>query len=719
VGREQAGAHWKAIFRPALLPVVCLCLVLAGLTFVELLRPPHVNGGFAVVKDTAVYVTPDGRYLAQPRLSGTGGVDCPLPSIALTAGDISPDLKLFDRGYGQAAGVRQSQVRCLLTPDAIVTGSDQGVERTVRLGVRSRVLADIGVSSWGLILVSLVAALVSGWVWSLRTRETATRLFAVNGASFMVCFLIQAIFKAAGPGHDPRLLEVLYLVNELSNQIFFLSLAALFLLYPVRLVAGWRVWILPAVFFVYTALVVIMPGRIATLSLGFTLLELLATIGLIGMQWWATRRRPGDRAALTWLALSVLVGAGLWVMALLVAEHVGATGVLSEVYVVALFFPFYLGLAMGVARFCLVELQDWAFRILFFVMAALLFAAIDVALITGAGMAGGTALAIAVLAVAFLYLPLRDLIWRRLFQRKRMSRQDMFAAVMDIAFAPTPVQRRSKWEALVRRLFDPLQIAPADAVADAVILDDGLRLVLPAVADGPALSLAYARQGRELFSPAQVAMVRQMIALVRTAATGRDAYMRGAAEERRRLAQDLHDDVGARLLTGLSVADDRTRPILQGALSDIRTIASGMMGKEAPLETVMADIRHECVRRLEAANIEVDWPLWPDDAPLVLADYRVQKALASALREVVSNIVKHSGAGRVEVGVTLDGPVLACRIRDDGVGLPEGVLEGEGDGQGLGGLTRRLADAGGDARFANHADGGVVTELRLPLYPAG
>lgn len=715
VGQRAAGAHWTAIFTPAMLPVACLCLLLAGLTIAELLRAPHIGGRFDIVEGQAVYVTADGRYLTQPRLSGSKA--CPLPSVALAPGDISPDLKLFDPGYSQAAAVRQSRLRCLLTPDAIVTGVDQGKERAVRLGVRPRVTGDIGVSSWGLILISLVAALVSGWVWSLRTGETATRLFAVNGASFMVCFLIQAIFKAAGPGHDPRLLEGLYLINELSNQIFFLSLAALFLLYPVRLLSGWRVWLLPAVFAVYTALVIAMPDRIMTLSLGFTLLELLATIGLIGVQWWATRRRPGDRAALTWLALSVFVGAGLWIVALLVAEHVGATGVLSEVYVVALFFPFYLGLAMGVARFCLVELQDWAFRILFFVMAALLFAAVDVALITGAGMAGGTALTIAVLAVAFLYLPLRDLIWRRLFRRKSMTRQDMFAAVMDIAFAPTPVQRRSKWEALVQRLFDPLKIEPAGDVADALILDDGLRLVLPAVADSPALSLAYARQGRELFSPAQVAMVRQMIALVRTAANGRDAYARGAAEERRRLAQDLHDDVGARLLTGLSIADARTRPILQGALSDIRTIASGMMGKEAPLETVMADIRHECVRRLETAGIDVDWRVWPDDAPLVLADYRVQKALTSALREVVSNIVKHSGARRVEVRLSLDGPILACHVRDDGAGLPEALLDGEGDGQGLGGLRRRLTEAGGSAAFANHPDGGLVTELRLPLYP--
>jgi two-component system, NarL family, sensor histidine kinase DevS len=713
VAQGHSGYHWQAVFRPVLLPVAGLCLLLTLLTVFEILQVPGFSGRFENRDKAVVYVTPEGRYWSSPRI--TGRAPCRPTQIAIATGDVNPDVRLFDPAYNRAAAERQSQVRCLLTTGATISGVENGIEYTQYLGVRARSIVDIGISAWGLIAISLVAALVSGWVWSLRTGETATRLFAVNGFSFMVCFLIQAVFKSQGLGHDPSMLEAIYLVNELSNQVFFLSLLALFLLYPVRLLSGWRVWAVPAIFAVYVVLVTMMPSQTMNLSLGFTLLELLATIGLIGGQWWATRRRPGDRAALTWLALSVLVGAGLWVVALLVAERLGATAVLSEVYVVAMFFPFYLGLAMGVARFCLVELQDWAFRILFFVMAALLFAAVDMALVTLAGMAGGTALALALLAIAFLYLPLRDFLWQRFFKRRSMSRQDMFAAVMDIAFAPTPAQRRTRWETLVQRLFDPLKVERAEDVPDARILDDGLRLVLPSVADGPALSLAYARQGRELFSPTQVAMVRQLIALVRTAASGRDGYERGAAEERRRLAQDLHDDVGARLLTGLSVADDRTRPILQGALSDIRTIASGMVGKEAPLDTVMADIRHECVRRLEEAGVGVEWPLWAENAPLVLADYRLQKALTSALREIVSNVIRHSGAKYVEVDVSLDGAFLLCRIRDDGVGLTQAALAGESDGQGLSGLRRRLAGAGGTAQFANHAEGGLVTELRLPL----
>lgn len=701
--------------KAALVPLVAVCLLLGGLVFIPVLNFPHHEGRFKAGNGEVVYTRPDGVQMREVVLSGPP--DCMPPAVALRPSDIAIDLRLFDDTHSRVESERQTQIRCLLRPGAMVAGRAGGAVTTFPLNVRAREIGDLGLAFWGPIFIGFVAALVSGWVWSLRPNETATRLFAISGFSFMVCYYAQAVFKSHGLGYEPRLFEALYLINELSNQVFFLSLVALFLQYPVRLVTGWKVWTVAAVGLLYVVMVLTMPARIHLFSLCFTVLGLFAMLCLLGCQWWVTRRKPGERAALVWLGLSVLVGASLWAVLLLITERLGLSDVMSEIVIVLMFFPFYLGLAMGVARFCLVELQDWTFRILFFIMAALLFATIDIALIALAGMAGGTALAVALFAIAFLYLPLRDALWRRFVKPRGMSRPDMFAAVMEIAFAPTPGQRRTRWEALVGRLFEPLKIEPTEDISEARIEANGLKLVLPAVADSPALSLEFARQGRELFSPAQLALVRQLIALVRTAATSRDAYERGAAEERRRMAQDLHDDVGARLVGGLAVADGQTRPILQGALSDIRAIAGGMMGREAPLDRVLADIRHECVRRLEAAGVDVSWPLWPEDAPLVLADYRLQKALASGLREVVSNIIRHSGAGRVEIELRLDGDRIVCHVRDDGGGLPDAVLSGDEGGQGLKGLVRRFAEAGGSARFGNRKEGGATTELQLPLQP--
>lgn len=573
-------------------------------------------------------------------------------------------------------------------------------------------------------VLGVLGMALAGWVWALRPREMATQLFALNGLAWMVSLLSIATFSALKPDSNPLYEQVLSAGNSLANQAFYLTLMALFLTYPVRLVPSRWAWGVLGLIVPYAIVYFAGWAGLHILWIVVPLLELSTIIGLIVWQWLRTRRTPRERAALMWLALSVIVGASLWCCLLLIdlirGTHDGTSGTLLLV----LFFPFYAGLAMGVARFCLVELQDWTFRILFYLMAAVLFVAIDAALVMALGVGGGGALGISLLVVAFGYLPLREIIWRRFTQGSTMTETAMFAAVMDIVFAPTPWQRQARWEGLLRGLFKPLRLEAIEMTGDAVIVDDGLAMWIPAVADTPALMLGLAREGRGLFSPSQQALVRQLIVLLRTAADSRDAYERGVSEERRRLAQDLHDDVGARLLSGLNTADAQTRPVLHAALADIRSIAGGLMGAAAPLDHVLADIRHESVRRLEAADIAVDWPLWPDDAPLTLLDYRLQKALGSGLREVVSNIIRHAEASKVVIETTLAGDGLPndrlhIVVRDNGIGFSGGVLNGEagGDRHGLGlpGLCRRLAEVGGGASFGNSPEGGAEIVFDLPL----
>ena len=60
---------------------------------------------------------------------------------------------------------------------------------------------------------------------------------------------------------------------------------------------------------------------------------------------------------------------------------------------------------------------------------------------------------------------------------------------------------------------------------------------------------------------------------------------------------------------------------------------------------VVRPLRHEAARRLEAAEITLDWPLPEAEPDTIRLDYRLHKALTSAVREIVSNVIRHSGAG--------------------------------------------------------------------------
>jgi signal transduction histidine kinase len=371
----------------------------------------------------------------------------------------------------------------------------------------------------------------------------------------------------------------------------------------------------------------------------------------------------------------------------------------------------YVGLALGVSRYRLFELGEWAFRVLFITLGTLIMVAVDAALVLAVHIERAPALGLSLLMVGFLYLPLRDTLWRRLTRRRRLEDHELFGAVMEVAFAPTLTARAAHWRALVERLYDPLEIASASAaVAEPAIEQSGLVLLLPATAGMPALRVAYPWGGRGLFGPSQLQSARRLVDLLVQAENSREAYERGVTEERRRMAQDLHDDVGARLLSGLHTADAPTRPVLHAALADIRAIVSGLVGDTATLDRVLAEVRHEAARRLEAAGIALDWPPYEAPEADVLLDYRTRKALTSAVREAVSNVIRHSGAGLVRATVVRQPDRLIMTLADDGKGLPAGAA-GPG-GQGLRNLRRRIEDICGVLTIASPGTG---TQIRFEV----
>jgi signal transduction histidine kinase len=384
---------------------------------------------------------------------------------------------------------------------------------------------------------------------------------------------------------------------------------------------------------------------------------------------------------------------------------------LNQGYAFLFFLVIYFGLAAGLTRFRLFEVGDWAFKFLFYALGAAGLVLLDAALIFVAGLDRVPSLEISLLAVGFVYLPFRDAIAAYVRGHGAIEPHEFLNEALQVAFASSAEERSRKWGQLLRKLFDPLEISPlSEHIHEVEIREHGLVLVVPPVADSPPLRLAYGMAGRGLFSARSQEYTTQIIELIRQAETSREAYDRGAIEERRRVAQDLHDDVGARLLSGIYAADEKHRPVLQAALADVRSIVGEFSGDSTSADDVLADMRHEATIRLEGARIALEWPTQFDADGLRLA-FRQQKACRSALREAVSNVIRHSGADRVEIRVGRVGGSIQISVMDNGVGVPESILRGEGGGYGLKSMRRRLADIGGCFEMDSSPRGTVVRFL--------
>jgi signal transduction histidine kinase len=715
-------SNWlpNRIMQTAALICVGACL----LVFWLVLHQPWLGMTLAPQADTnavrIVTVDPDGPARLAPapsRLVAVGADDG--SRIEPVASDLVEEPDTLET-YAMAAQFMQRQTSLAnMLRDKRVTlyvESERGPLEVIVTPAR-RPVTDLPSSFWVQFITGMGSLLLGAWVLALRPQDLPTRLFAVAGAMIMISAYGAAVYSSRELAIDGGLVRVLSALNHVGALGFGAAMIALFLLYPRPLVKPRWLLALPAITVAWLAVDILrLPEQQAMGAQLPILTYMLVLVGAIGVQWFATRRDPRGRAALRWLGLSVIVGAGAFVVLIIAPILVNAAPVMEQGHAFGFFLLIYAGLALGVSRYRLFDLDEWAFRVMFYTGGVALLLAVDALLLYVMHLQHDVSFSIALLALAFIYLPARDSLRTRLQPRNRVESHELFREVVDVTFAASAQERSERWHGLLRRLFDPLVMTPLEhAVGDVEIGQEGLEVRLPAVADTPSLQLRYPWRGEKLFGSVDRDLARELVRLMRYVEVSRDAFERGGIEERRRIARDLHDDVGARLLSGLyktEVTD--THRVLRDALADIRTIVSGLSADQLPLGQVIAALRHEAGERLAAAGIDLHWPLAAVDDSAKLLDYRIYRSIVSAHREIVSNVIRHAQAARVDVTVTQEDQMLSICIADDGIGVGPTNANGGAQGNGLRGIIRRLTDLGGSFAALPVARGSAF-EIRLPL----
>ena len=183
-------------------------------------------------------------------------------------------------------------------------------------------------------------------------------------------------------------------------------------------------------------------------------------------------------------------------------------------------------------------------------------------------------------------------------------------------------------------------------------------------------------------------------------------------EERERFSRDLHDLLGHTL----SVMVVKAEAVRRLAGRDPEAAAAHAADIEQVGRQALVDVR-EAVdamrvptlaeeldgarRALDAAGIRADIPAY-DGSLSPLAD----ETLAWVVREGVTNVLRHSGAGSCRFELRNGNGELRLSLRDDGIGGPTPANGREG---GLDGLRRRVVAAGGRLEVEPDADGFRLT----------
>ncbi|MGY4827412.1 sensor histidine kinase [Sphaerotilaceae bacterium SBD11-9] len=189
-------------------------------------------------------------------------------------------------------------------------------------------------------------------------------------------------------------------------------------------------------------------------------------------------------------------------------------------------------------------------------------------------------------------------------------------------------------------------------------------------------------------------------------------------KERKRIAGDLHDDLGAKLLTIVHTSEsERISTLAREALEEMRLSVRGLTGKPLPVADALADWRAETVSRLGQAGVEVDWRSPNEDVTQQLSA-RAFVQTTRILREAVSNVIKHSGASHCKVRCTLGQQDFVLVVQDNGRGIPM-ELDGKLDrGHGMASMKHRAKQMQGQCLVESGPGYGTVIRLTLPLGTA-
>lgn len=196
----------------------------------------------------------------------------------------------------------------------------------------------------------------------------------------------------------------------------------------------------------------------------------------------------------------------------------------------------------------------------------------------------------------------------------------------------------------------------------------------------------------------------------------KDAEARALTKERNRLMQDMHDGVGGRLVSALSLLErdrislDDVREEIRNCLEDIRLTIESLDIDAGDLPTLLGSFRYQVEPRLVRHGISLHWNV--DDLPIGQGFNPVHNLhLLRVFQEAVSNILRHAGADEIRFDLRVTSNVLCLTIGDNGCGLPD--PNRRSSGRGLGNMRSRIAVMGGQIAFRN-SDLGMEVEIKMP-----
>ncbi|MDQ5768830.1 hypothetical protein [Thiothrix subterranea] len=511
--------------------------------------------------------------------------------------------------------------------------------------------------------IFMLVPLVGAFVWGYRRGEVATRALLVGSIGHYIFFMVGTLNLTKELAFSGSIAEWLALIEVISLNVYIFAFNVLFAKYPNQVAKDNRI------FYVLGALSVLL-----MLNFQFAWIDLpihnflyqsfppfIMAMVFSYQQVRSSRAAPINRTIARITQFSIIFPflpiMLLHVLPLLLNMQPLVSQDMSRVLGSVVF----VGLGIATLRYRLFEVEQWWFKVWLWLLGGILVGVIDIVLVGLLHTSHIYSLGFSVIVAGFLYFPLRQWLLGKLMPLDSQSVQDFlptFSALMGSAVSRDEFGQR--WQAALRTRFQPLHITlQTQPLSVATLAENGLHLDVPNLYGDASLRLTGKQQGMRLFGRADLKTVTSLLAIARIASNASDTRQQAVLTERTRIMRDLHDTVGAKLLTlSHTLPTPRHRQAAQESLQTLRDIINLTLHKTPfLLGEYLADWRAETVERAEAAGVKLHWQIDPTLEYLQLRPGQVMELLLF-VRDTTTRLLQSPAVTRFDVCCDREGEKL-------------------------------------------------------------
>jgi signal transduction histidine kinase len=213
-----------------------------------------------------------------------------------------------------------------------------------------------------------------------------------------------------------------------------------------------------------------------------------------------------------------------------------------------------------------------------------------------------------------------------------------------------------------------------------------------------------------------------------------DTALNSEETERRRIAQDLHDDIGTMLsLTKLSLNQlsklvgpgnsekedaimKKSQSLVEETILHVRRITRDLVPTTLERFGLMEAIEEFIDKLEEDNNLIISFQSNTEEIPRL--GQKLELTLYRIMQELVNNAIKHASCTRIDISLEAEDYSIGLRVTDNGVGFdPEKIKENNLAGLGLLGIESRLAIVNGTVNYEKPETGGSSAFAWIPVAP--